>query len=729
MDQSSEEKSDIREPEMSRYVDKSYEELKSGNPKVKISNDMYECPFCLGKRKRDYIYQELLQHATDVGKDWARKNVKHKAKHLALAKYLERDVGPEEFPLQPVRVSEPPRCSHHNDKFVWPLTGIVVNLPTEYKGGQYVRESASKLREQLSQRGYNGVKVHLLRDKDWRHSGSALLVFNKDWSGYDDAMAFEKYFEAECDWHAWKQHKGSSINAWVAREDDYNSTSIIGKHLRKIGDLKTISDIVADEENKKNILLNSLIEDKDSCISTHKKIQKLHHDEQNHIQRIYQLEKQLNYKEFEIERLKGTLEVMKHKRDEEDAEVQKNVESMKRELDDKEGDLEDLESLNQDLIVKERNSNDELQDARRKLIDGLKEMSGCAQIGVKRMGDLDNKPFLDACRQKYPAEEAEEKAADMCSLWDEHLRYPGWYPFKIIMVDGKEQEIINEEDEKLKSLKDDLGEEVYRAVTAALNEINDYNPSGRYIISELWNFKESRKATLGEAVAFILKQLIDGLKEIKHLKGKLEVTKYKKDAEDAKVQKKVESMKRELDDKDGELKDLKSLNQILIVKERNSNDELQDARRELIYGLKEMLGRAQIGVKRMGVLDNKLFLDACRHKYPSEEEVEKASNICSLWNEHLRNPGWHPFKIIVVDGKIQEIIDEEDEKLKILKNDLGEEVYRAVTTALKEINDYNPSGRYIKSELWNFKEARKATLKEGVAYILKQLRVYKHMLI
>lgn len=73
----------------------------------------------------------------------------------------------------------------------------------------------------------------------------------------------------------------------------------------------------------------------------------------------------------------------------------------------------------------------------------------------------------------------------------------------------------------------------------------------------------------------------------------------------------------------------------------------------------------------------------------------------------------------------QEFIDDEDEKLKGLKKEMGEEVYNAVTTALKEINEYNPSGRYMVSELWNFVEGRKATLKEGVAYILKLWKARK----
>lgn len=89
------------------------------------------------------------------------------------------------------------------------------------------------------------------------------------------------------------------------------------------------------------------------------------------LSKILQLEKQLDAKqklEMEIEDLKGKLEVMKHLGDEDDAAVQKKMKEMNDELESKIDDLDEMESLNKTLIAKERQSNDELQEARRELI-------------------------------------------------------------------------------------------------------------------------------------------------------------------------------------------------------------------------------------------------------------------------------------------------------------------------------------------------------------------------
>lgn len=46
-------------------------------------------------------------------------------------------------------------------------------------------------------------------------------------------------------------------------------------------------------------------------------------------------------------------------------------------------------------------------------------------------------------------------------------------------------------------------DELYNAVLTAVAEMNEYNPSGRFVVSELWNNKEGRKATLAECVKSI----------------------------------------------------------------------------------------------------------------------------------------------------------------------------------------------------------------------------------
>ncbi|KAK3005123.1 hypothetical protein RJ639_017847 [Escallonia herrerae] len=626
MDCSSGEDTDISDSEIEEYEEKSYEELKNGKHRVKLSEETFTCPYCTKKKKRDYQYKELLQHAGSVGKcNSDKRSARDKANHLALAKYLEKDLGVVSGPSETLPVVDPLADCNRDEMFVWPWIGIVINLPTEWKDGRYVGQSGSKLRDQLTRRGFNPTRVHPL----WNyrgHSGSAVIEFHKDWSGFNNAMSFEKAYEADHhgkkDWQASNDQK-SGLYSWVARADDYRSNGIIGEHLRRIADLRTVSDLMEDEarrtsklvsnltsviEVKKKHLeemeskfeetdnsLSKLIEEKDKLHQSYneeiKKIQssardhflrifndhqklklqlesqkkelelrgqelekretlndyerrKLSEDiEQNTIKnsslqlaadeqqradenvmklaedqkrqkedlhkRIIQLERQLDAKqavELEIERLKGTLNVMKHMGDDGDLEILKKVDDIHKTLRDKEGELEDLEALNQTLIVKERKSNDELQEARKELVNGLNELSKSAHIRVKRMGELDSKPFHEAMKRKYNEADVDERASEVCSLWEEYLRDPEWHPFRVINVDGKHQEVIDDQDERLKDLKKEFGDEVFKAVTTALSEINEYNPSGRYVISELWNYPEGRKATLQEGVAFILKQ-------------------------------------------------------------------------------------------------------------------------------------------------------------------------------------------------------------------------------
>lgn len=89
------------------------------------------------------------------------------------------------------------------------------------------------------------------------------------------------------------------------------------------------------------------------------------------LSKVLELERQLDAKqklEMEIEELKGKLEVMKHLEDQNDDAVKQKMKDMADELQEKVENLDDVEELNNTLITKERESNDELQDARKEMI-------------------------------------------------------------------------------------------------------------------------------------------------------------------------------------------------------------------------------------------------------------------------------------------------------------------------------------------------------------------------
>lgn len=262
-----------------------------------------------------------------------------------------------------------------------------------------------------------------------------------------------------------------------------------------------------DEEKKQNDVRNSAlqmasVEQRKADENVLRLVEEQKREKEEALKKILELERDIDAKqklEMEIAELKGKLEVMKHLGGNDDAAVQNKIKEMNEELKDKMEEMDGMESLNQTLLMKERQSNDELQDARRTLKEGLIEVlsSARAHIGIKRMGEIDSKAFQNALKQKFPNQEAEIKAVELLSLWQEKIKDPDWHPFKTIMIDESNVErVIDENDEELGKLKQEFGDEIYDAVTVALKEIEEYNPSGRYAIPELWNFKEGRKATL-----------------------------------------------------------------------------------------------------------------------------------------------------------------------------------------------------------------------------------------
>ncbi|XP_006659121.1 factor of DNA methylation 1-like [Oryza brachyantha] len=615
----SSDESEISDADIDDYVDKSYMDLKSGKNVVRLGNEKFRCPFCLGKKKQDYRYNELLQHAVGVGA--SNRAPKVRANHMALANLLKNDYTDAAGSLpsqQVVAPSNPPRPLPDQEVYVWPWMGILANVPAEQTEGD-----GASLMQQLAD--FNPLHFTSVYCSEGRYTGYAVVRFSKDWIGFKNALAFQNYFKSQhsgkTDWIAHGQEK--YIFGWLAKEEDYKSGDAVGRFLSANGDLKTVSDLEQDLSRKTETLIASLshqitakskylveleckynqmnlsvkrameetdllhkryneemrnmqsaarehsqrifqetdqlrkqLDDKESAIERRSKqlskfvaqtdmerrklesemkknseqndslhmarieqqksdksvlklVEKHKKEKEIALSKILQLEKQLDEKqqlELEIQQLRGRLRVVQHMEGE-GVDVKKLTEELTEELNEKIEEMEDMEALNQALIIKERETNDELQEAKKELISGLSDLLGPrSNIGIKRMGELDERPFLTACKQRYGADEAVMKAAQICSKWQENLKDANWHPFKIVTIGGKTEQIINEDDEKLVGLKEELGDEVHSAVITALLEINEYNASGSYVVSELWNNKENRKASMQEALQHVLKQ-------------------------------------------------------------------------------------------------------------------------------------------------------------------------------------------------------------------------------
>ncbi|KAL5569072.1 hypothetical protein UlMin_025647 [Ulmus minor] len=569
MDQTSDEDTDMSESELNDlhdYAEKFYEELKNGNHRVKVSEETFSCPYCRTKSVRDYTYDELLQHTSVVGKSRTRR-IREKGQHLALAKYLENDVASGDAVVVniPTKLADSgkyvaagsfrPRNELKKRGFNPEQIRAVCNS-SGHSGSALVKFNKDYCGYELKGFGYSDA---IKFDKSYQeyHHGK------KEWYAKSNNVKIGLYA-----WIAREEdyNLDNCVGIELRKYGSLTTVSETRKQAEKEGKLPP--DIIGDENQQldemeltsgsssvpfnnvleqngrlfrhfdegvtycchfvyralhiRNLMLHifhflttlSVILSSLSVICTYRGYDRTRpkanqmadfeqqKTEENILKLVEDQKRQMesmcrrHILELENEKLKGTLNVLKHK----------GVMRMESKLKEKEEELEDLEALNQTLVMKERKSNDELQEARKELISFVRDMPGSAFIGVRRMGEIDGRPFVNAMKRKYNEEEAVVKATELCSLWTEYLKDPVWHPFKIRKVGGKHQEFIDDEDEKLKALKKELGDEVFDAVSKALIEMNEYNPSGRYITSELWNYNEGRRATLKEGVDLLVQR-------------------------------------------------------------------------------------------------------------------------------------------------------------------------------------------------------------------------------
>ncbi|XP_072979178.1 factor of DNA methylation 1-like [Typha angustifolia] len=614
-----EEDSEVSDSELDDYEEKSYFLLKTGNHRIKNPDGSFRCPYCTGKKKQDYKYKDLLQHATGVGASNTRKG-KEKAFHRAFARFLKTDLAEAAGPSQPPPPvpSEPQARTSHQELFVWPWMGIIMNSPEADGDGN------ADLVEQF--KCFNPVDVVPLGE-----NGAAVLKFNKDWRGFKDAMAFENHYKANrLGKKEWNERAGEGerlgVYGWIAREDDYSGEDMLGKYLRKNGDLRTVSDVAKDESKETGKIVAILTN---------------------------QIEVKNKY-------------------------------------------LQDLEMrYNLTALSKSR-----LEEDKRKLHDAYNEemrnLQRMARENARRIFEDNEKLRLEL--------DAKRKELDLRSKQLEKLEAEN---------DGEKKKL---DDEKQKTALENSSLELAAMVQKKADED----------VLKLVEAQKREKEAAFEKILQLERQLDQKQQmelEIEQLNGTLRVMKHLEGEDDEDIHDKMENLSEKLEQEKERLEELYG---DLVSKERKSNDELQEVRKELIMGLDGMLsGRTLIGIKRMGELDEKPFQNACKKRYSAEEAETKAAELCSSWQEELKKPSWHPYKILNYGGETKEIVDEDDPKLRSLWIELGDDVCNAVKTALLELNEYNPSGRYVVSELWNFKEGRKATVKEVLQYVIKQWKTNK----
>ncbi|MED6119013.1 hypothetical protein PIB30_008238 [Stylosanthes scabra] len=685
----------MTESELKKYEYGYYKDLKKERFVVKISSSTYRpyrCPFC--SDERGYSLGELSGHASRHASSLSG-GQKDKARHAALDNYIvryldvkrgrrsepvekdrdvnrkyetaeddqnvksrskpvekDRDVNrkyePAEYDQNVKSRSEPVdkdrnlKRSESNEKdrnvhkrsepvekdqmFVWPWMGILANIARELKGNRYTAGSGSKLRDELTKEGFHPLRVHPLWN--WHgHSGYAIVEFNSDWEGFKDAINFERSFESKgCgkrDFYSLRD-RGDKVYGWVARADDYYLRSIFGEHLRKTGDLKTVSGKEAEDKRKATKLVSGLANT-------------------------------LKMKNRELEQVQSEYDEV-------------NV-SLKRVMEQKE---KMLKSFNDEINKMQQSDRDYLEKI-------------CKDHERDRA-------HLD--KQKKELE--------------------------LIERDLKKREVQNENERRKLFLKKQNNE-------MAIMEQNKADQKMMHMAEQ----QKREKEKLDRRIHELQRQLDEKQAlelEIERLRGAVEVMKHMEEDE-GEEKKQLEAIQLDLQEKEEEMEAVEGLQQTLVIKERKTNDELQDARKELVKCMSDKSSRAFIRVKRMGELDSNLFLNAVKSKLDGLEEDEvqiKSVELCSQWDDYLRDANWHPFKVVTdKQGNAKEILDEEDEKLRTLKDEFGEKVFQVVTGALLELHEYNPSGRYPIPELWNFKEGRKASLKEGVSDLITQWKASK----
>lgn len=666
----------VRESDFDYYERVYYKDLKNDYYKFKISKSSYRCPFCMDQQ--DYSLNELLKHASTFVEEPRSMRIKDVAKHSALQLYIERYLGLNDRSEKNVSDRSGKVVGNRSERFVRDSAGVVVNDSSQKVVSDRYGKVVSNNR---SEKIVNDRSIVVVNDDSKKVGKDQLFVW--PWMAVVANIATE-----------FKDGKRIGESGANLRDE----FTLKGFHPLRVHPLwnrnghsgYAIVEFSKDWEGFTNAMNFERNFETEHCGKRD------YYNLRHRGDRLYgwvARDDDYNSKCVigDYLRRTGDLQTVSGKQAEEKRKTSLLVSDLAKTLQVKNENLEQVCSKYDDITVSLNRVMDEKEAMIESYNNAIKKMQQESRKEWKKFYMDHEKARLDLRAQRKILEDR-EKDLLRCRVQNENER-------KRLYRERKNNEMAimeqNKSDEKVMHLAEEHQKEK--------EELNKK-------ILELQG-KLDAKQTL---------EL-----DIQQLKGHLQVMEHMEEDDDVE-KKKLDAIKLDLLDKEEELEGLEALQQALVVKERRTNDELQDARKELIRWLGKTKTRAFIGVKRMGELDGMPFLRAAKRKFSDDEVNLKAMELCSLYEAHVGDPSWFPFKVITdKEGKAKEILDEEDEKLKTLKDELGEEVFGAVATALMELNEYNASGRYAIPELWNFKEGRKASLKEGVSHLLKQWKLSK----
>ncbi|GLT62730.1 hypothetical protein SLA2020_353440 [Shorea laevis] len=704
----------ISKSELAEYEDKYYKELKRGSLKIQVSDSMYRCPYCYRESKKDYLFEELLRHAAGVAKGSFSRSLKEKARHLALERYLKRKYISEPPTLPRNRSSKPPipaRKRSSEPSLLEKNRSSELNIATrklERRSSEPPTPPRKRRRDSASPARRSSDSPIPSRK---RSSDSDLPIPARERSSKPPIRTEYQHAHYHDD-NPLFVHPWMGVIANIpTRVEDGRAVGESGKKLKEeftrqgfnplkvhpLWNRKGHSGFAIVEFNKEwDGLKNAIMFEK--SFESNRCGKRDYYSSRHQGEKLYGwIARDDDYYSRSLigDYLckHGDLKTVSGKEAEDAQKAAVLVSSLTNTLKTKNMHLKEIKSKYIETSV-----------AVNKVIDEKENMIIFYNEEKKRMRQVSHDHF------KKISLENEKVTMDLKN-WQRELYQ-------------REKELMqlaahNENGRRKLELEKEMNERATLEQQKANETLLKLADDQKKVTEELHRkFIELEKKVDAEHALQL---------EIERLRGALQVIKHMgEEDEEVETKEKLAAIEEDLKEKEEQLEHLDALNQTLIVKERKCNDELQDARKELISSLKDMKTRAKIGVKRMGELDNKPFVAAAKRKFPAGEADEKAAELSSLWEDYLMDPNRHPFKIIIdKEGNSTEMIDEDDEKLRDLKNEFGDEACNAVTTALKELNEYNPSGRYTVQELWNFTEGRRATLGEGAVHILQQWRLLK----